>query len=399
MQYLNNFRIILGITGGIAAYKSAELVRLLRKSGAQVRVVMTKGAQAFITPLTLQALSGHKVHDDLLDVETEAAMGHIELARWADAVVIAPASANFIAKLAHGLADDLLSTLCLATQAPIAIAPAMNQQMWHNIATQENLKCLQERGIKQFGPDAGEQACGDIGLGRLLEPTDLLLAITGLFKTGDLSNKSVLITAGPTHEIIDPVRFITNHSSGKMGFALAEAARDAGANVTLITGPVSLATPPGIDRINVTNASEMFDAVMEHIDHADVFIANAAVSDYRCEQIASQKLKKSSERVTLNLIPNPDILSEVANRTKKPFCVGFAAETEKIIEHAEQKLKNKSCDMIVANLVNEEGIGFGSDHNAVTVITPKEKFEISKSSKKQIARQLIQLITKGINHE
>lgn len=393
MERLVNKRILLGVTGGIAAYKSAELVRRLQDAGAEVRVVMTQGAQEFITPLTMQALSGHPVHTDLLDPSAEAAMGHIELARWADLVLIAPASANFMARMAHGHGSDLLSTLCLATGAPIAIAPAMNQQMWANTATQKNLLMLQEKGVHVFGPGAGSQACGEVGPGRMLEPEDITLRAANVFDHNLLSGCHVVITAGPTREAIDPVRYITNQSSGKMGYAVAEAAAEAGARVTLISGPVNLPTPTRVHRIDVVRADEMYDASMAVVgEGCDVFIATAAVADYRPTITADHKIKKSTEEIHLTLVKNPDIVAAVAAHARRPFTVGFAAETHDVITYAQRKLENKHLDMIATNDVSGENVGFNSDNNALTVIWPGGHKVLPLAAKRQIAKQLIELI-------
>ncbi|MBP21550.1 MAG: phosphopantothenoylcysteine decarboxylase/phosphopantothenate--cysteine ligase [Polaribacter sp.] len=393
MHRLVNKRILLGVTGGIAAYKAADLVRRLQDVGAQVRVVMTQGACEFITPLTMQALSGHPVHTTLLDPTAEAAMGHIELARWADLVLIAPASANFMARLAHGHGNDLLATLCLATGAPIAIAPAMNQQMWADTSTQKNLLILQEKGIKVFGPGSGSQACGEIGAGRMLEPLEILQHAAEVFDYQLLTGKHVVITAGPTREAIDPVRYITNKSSGKMGFALAEAAAEAGARVTLIAGPVNLPTPSRVDRVDVSRAVDMFDACMKTVDEGcDVFIATAAVADYRPTVTADHKIKKSTEEIHLTLVKNPDIVASVAEHDKRPFTVGFAAETRDVVAYAQAKLVNKKLDMIATNDVSGSNVGFNSDNNALTVIWPGGHKVLPLASKAQIAKQLIELI-------
>lgn len=392
MGRLTNRQIVVGITGGIAAYKSAELVRRLQDHGAAVRVVMTRSAQEFITPLTLQALSGYPVHTDLLDPAAEAAMGHIELARWADLVLVAPASADFIARLCHGHADDLLSTLCLATAAPLAVAPAMNQGMWGDEATQANIATLRQRRVTILGPAEGSQACGDVGPGRMLEPDRLAQLAAEVFPSRALDRSRVLITAGPTREPIDPVRYISNHSSGKMGFALARAAVDAGAEVTLIAGPVTLATPEHVHRVDVESAEQMYAAVQAHAAACDVFIAAAAVADYRPASSADQKIKKSQEQMTLTLVRNPDIVAAVAGRAPKPFTVGFAAETEQLLEHARAKLERKNLDMIVANNVAAEGIGFNSDDNAVTVLWRNGEIAFSQRSKSQLARDLIEVI-------
>ena len=393
MQRLVNKRILLGVTGGIAAYKAADLVRRLQDAGAQVRVVMTQGACEFITPLTMQALSGHPVHTTLLDPAAEAAMGHIELARWADLVLIAPASANFMARLAHGHGNDLLSTLCLATGAPIAIAPAMNQQMWADTSTQKNLLILQEKGIHVFGPGSGSQACGDVGAGRMLEPLEIIQQAAEVFDYSLLTGKHVVITAGPTREAIDPVRYITNKSSGKMGFALAEAAAEAGARVTLIAGPVNLPTPNRVDRIDVVRAVDMYETCMEVVETGcDVFIATAAVADYRPTVTADHKIKKSTEEIHLTLVKNPDIVASVAEHNKRPFTVGFAAETQDVMAYAQGKLVNKKLDMIATNDVSGSNAGFNSDNNALTVIWPGGHKVLPLASKTQIAKQLIELI-------
>lgn len=393
MQRLVNKRILLGVTGGIAAYKSADLVRRLQDAGAEVRVVMTQGACEFITPLTMQALSGHPVHTDLLDPRAEAAMGHIELARWADLVLIAPASANFLARLAYGHGNDLLTTLCLATGAPVAVAPAMNQQMWADTATQKNQLILQEKGIHIFGPGAGSQACGEVGPGRMQEPMEIIQQVAEVFDYDLLTGKHVVITAGPTREPIDPVRYLTNRSSGKMGFALASAAAEAGARVTLIAGPVVLDTPNRVQRIDVVRAEDMFEASMKTVDDGcDIFISTAAVADYRPTVTADHKIKKSTEEIHLTLVKNPDIIASVARHEKRPFTVGFAAETRDVIEYAQGKLKNKKLDMIATNDVSGTNVGFNSDNNALTVIWPGGHKVLPLASKAQIAKQLVELI-------
>lgn len=389
---LTHRQILLGITGGIAAYKAAELVRRLQDAGASVRVVMTQAAQAFITPLTLQALSGHPVHTDLLDPAAEAAMGHIELARWADLILVAPASADFMARLASGQGDDLLATLCLASAAPVALAPAMNQGMWRDPATQANAALLTKRGIHLLGPGSGSQACGDVGPGRMLEPDELLEHTAALFETRLLEGRRVVITAGPTREALDPVRYISNHSSGKMGFALAEAAVDAGARVLLIAGPVHLPTPARVQRQDVVSAEEMHAACMAQLEDCDIFIATAAVADYRPARPAEQKLKKSADTMTVELVRNPDIVATVAAHPSPPFTVGFAAETERLEEHARDKLVRKRLDMIVANDVAADGIGFGSDDNAAVALWPAGERHFARRSKRQLARELVQLI-------
>lgn len=395
MQRLLNKRIVLGVSGGIAAYKSAELVRRLKDAGADIRVVMTRAAHEFITPLTLQALSGNPVHGDLLDPAAEAAMGHIELARWADLVLIAPTTADLMARLVTGRGDDLLTTLVLATDAPIALAPAMNQAMWRDPATQANLHTLLQRDFKIFGPAAGEQACGDIGVGRMLEAVEIAAHCADCFESGLLSGRHVLINAGPTREAIDPVRYISNHSSGKMGFALAEAAAEAGARVTLVAGPVNLPTPPRVTRIDVVSAVEML-AACEAALPADLFIASAAVADYRPATCASGKLKKdpsNNDGMLLELIRNPDILAALANHAQRPWCVGFAAETDNVLAYASDKLTRKNLDLIIANDVSQPGIGFNSDDNAVTLIDRSlSQQALPHASKQQLARQIITFI-------
>lgn len=392
MFSLANKHIVLGVTGGIAAYKSADLVRRLRDAGAEVRVVMTRAACEFIGVLTLQALSGHKVHIDLLDADAEAAMSHIELARWADAVLIAPATANTLAKIAQGLADDLLSTLCLASKAPLCIAPAMNHVMWSDANTRANIELLQQRGVKIFGPASGAQACGETGEGRMQEPLQLVEQLSQIFQSGALQGRKVLITAGPTHEAIDPVRFIANRSSGKMGFALAAAAVEAGAHVTLISGPVALPAPGRVIRMDVESAADMHTAVMRHIHAQDIFIGCAAVADYRPATTQLQKIKKSDAPLQLDLVKNPDILADVAALEQPPFCVGFAAETENLRTHAQQKLVAKRLQIIAANDVTKPDSGFNSDYNALHVFWPGGDTLLGTASKQQIARQLIALI-------
>lgn len=398
MSSLTNKRILLGVTGGIAAYKSAELVRRLQDAGASVQVVMTAAAQEFITPLTMQALSGNPVHTTLLDPAAEAGMGHIQLARWADLVLIAPASADFIARLVQGQGDDLLTTLCLATPAPIAVAPAMNQGMWRNASTQANVEVLRQRKIHIFGPAAGEQACGDIGPGRMLEALELVDAAAELFISGSLAGKKVVITAGPTREAIDPVRYISNHSSGKMGYALAQAAVEAGAHTVLISGPTQLIAPERVEFIPVTTAEEMLAASLRQTPGCDVFIAAAAVADYRPAQIATHKIKKTAEAQTmlLELVKNPDIVATIAALQQKPFTVGFAAESENLLVYAQQKLTNKNLDLMIANNIATTGIGFNSDDNAVTVIDKTQQQELTQRSKQQLARDLIAIIAQKI---
>jgi phosphopantothenoylcysteine decarboxylase/phosphopantothenate--cysteine ligase len=393
MSSLANKHILLGVTGGIAAYKSADLVRRLQDAGASVQVVMTPAAQEFITPLTLQALSGNPVHTALLDPEAEAGMGHIQLARWADLVLIAPATADFMARMTQGMGNDLLTSICLATAAPIALAPAMNQGMWRNAATQHNLEQLIARKIHIFGPADGGQACGDIGPGRMLEPLQLVDAAASLFSTGSLAGKKVVITAGPTREAIDPVRYLSNHSSGKMGYALAEAAAEAGARTILISGPTQLKTPARVERIDVTSAADMYAASMAAAEGCDLFIAAAAVADYRPAQVAEQKLKKSSEdSITLTLVKNPDIVASIAALPNKPFTVGFAAESEKLLDYGRAKLERKKLDLVIANNISDSQIGFNSDDNAVTLIDQSTTQELSQRSKQQLARELIALL-------
>jgi phosphopantothenoylcysteine decarboxylase/phosphopantothenate--cysteine ligase len=390
---LVNRQILLGITGGIAAYKAAELLRRLQDCGADVRVVMTPAATEFITPLTLQALSGHPVHTVLLDPEAESGMGHIELARWADLLLVAPASADFMARLVQGQGNDLLSTICLATNAPIVLAPAMNQAMWKNAATQANANTLRQRGVTLWGPADGVQACGDTGPGRMLEVGDLLPKIAAQFDTGVLAGKRVLITAGPTREALDPVRYISNHSSGKMGFALARACADAGAVTTLIVGPVVLPTPSRVKRIDVISAQDMFDAVMAGVDAADIVIAAAAVADYRPASISSGKIKKAGvETMTLELVKNPDIVATVAVLANAPFTVGFAAETESVEQYARDKMQRKQLDMIVANDVSRSDVGFGSEDNAAVVFWPGGAETYQKMSKTQLSKNLVEKI-------
>ena len=391
MGILANKRILLGVTGGIAAYKSAELTRRLRAEGAEVKVVMTPAAQAFITPLTLQALSGHPVHVELLDHETEAAMSHIALARWADRIVAAPASANFIARLSHGLADDLLSTLCLASAAPLLLAPAMNQQMWLNSATQENVQRLQTRGAVLLGPAAGSQACGETGPGRMAEPDEIVRALGDSFSSGRLAGLRVLVTAGPTREFIDPVRYLSNCSSGRMGYAIARAAVEAGAEALLVSGPVALAPPERAQLVEVVSAEQMREAVLAALASCDIFISAAAVADYRSAETAPRKLKKRAAAPRLQLEKTPDILLEAASQKKPPFTVGFAAETENLAANAKQKLADKKLDMIAANQVGD-GCGFESEFNALEVHWPGGSQRLELAPKEKLARQLVELI-------
>ena len=385
-------RILLGVTGGIAAYKSAELVRRLRERGAEVQVVMTAAAREFVGALTFQALSGRPVRTDLWDSAAEAAMGHIELARWAEAVLVAPATADFLARLAEGRADDLLATLCLATAAPIAVAPAMNRLMWANAATVANVERLRQRGIQVLGPAQGEQACGEVGEGRMLEPPELADRLCALLPTaGPLSGRRVLITAGPTRERIDPVRFISNRSSGKMGFAVAQAAREAGADVVLVSGPVALPTPPGVRRVDVESAEAMLAAVQSEVEAADIFISTAAVADYRPAHPSGQKIKKTSERLTLEMERTTDVLASVAARAKRPFVVGFAAETESVEQNARAKLLKKNLDMIAANEVSHTK-GFDSEDNHLIVLSRNARQDLGSGPKLALARELVRLI-------
>jgi phosphopantothenoylcysteine decarboxylase/phosphopantothenate--cysteine ligase len=386
-------RVLLGVTGGIAAYKSPDLVRRLRERGAEVQVVMTAGAGRFITALTLQAVSGRPVRDSLWDETAEAAMSHIELARWADAVLVAPATADFLARLAHGRADDLLSTLCLATSAPLYLAPAMNQQMWANPATTANVALLKDRGLTILGPGEGDQACGETGPGRMLEPEQLAeLTLSQLKANRVLAGQRVVVSAGPTRERLDPVRFISNRSSGKMGYAIAQAARDAGATVILVSGPVSIGPPSGVEFVSVESAQQMYDAVHSAIAAADIYIGAAAVADYRAPAIAVQKIRKSSEKMQLELVKAPDILASVAAlKTGRPFVVGFAAETEHVEERARAKLVQKRADMIAANLVGD-GLAFDRDENSLIVLWADGREEIAHCGKPELARRLVTLI-------
>ncbi len=388
MATLTNKRLLVGVTGGIAAYKTADLIRRLREAGAETRVVMTAGAAEFITALTLQAVSGHPVHEQLLDTDAEAGMGHIELARWADAIVVAPASANFLARLVQGRADDLLTAICLAAAVPVAVAPAMNRQMWANTATQENLRTLRARKIRVFDPAEGEQACGEVGPGRLLEPIELVARTANLFATGELDGLNVVITAGPTWEAIDPVRGITNRSSGKMGYAVAVAAAEAGARVVLVSGPTALPDPPRLQTLRVTSAQEMYDAVQSRLDGTHIFIGVAAVADYRVVQIASNKIKKAAERLTLELVRNPDILAAVARRRPRIYTVGFAAETDEPEANARAKLAAKGLDLVAANRVGP-GLGFETDDNELLLVDGEGSQPLPRAPKSSLARALI----------
>ncbi len=385
-------RIILGVTGGVAAYKSPELVRRLAEQGAQVQVVMTAAAQRFVTATTFQAVSGRPVRTDLWDPEAEASMGHIELARWADLIVVAPASADFLARLATGLADDLLTTLCLATDARIVVAPAMNRLMWSNAATQANQALLLDRGVEVVGPAEGDQACGEVGPGRMVEVDEIVRLIeAGAETSAVLEGLAVMVTAGPTREAIDPVRYITNRSSGKMGFAVARAAADAGARVLLVSGPVALGTPRGVERLDVETAEQMYRVVHEHLEGIDIFIGAAAVSDYRPGKVHRQKIKKTAKSLSLDLDKCPDILASVAQREKRPFTVGFAAETEKVEENALAKLNRKQLDLIAANEVGDS-LGFDCDDNALIVFWQGGREELREAPKTALARRLVALI-------
>ena len=397
MSSLSQKRIILGITGGIAAYKSAEIARRLQDHGAEVRVIMTDSAQEFIRPLTLQALTGKPVHTDLLDTKAEAAMGHIELARWADAILVAPATANFMAELSQGTAHDLLTTVCLASSGKIIVAPAMNQAMWSQPASQENIECLKRRGITILEPDNGVQACGDIGPGRLQQPDIIVEHMGSIFDSGILSGKNVVITAGPTREAIDPVRYISNHSSGKMGYALASAMTDAGASVTLISGPVSLQCPDRCELISVVSADDMLAAASLAVKKADIFISSAAVADYRVTEVASQKIKKKSDKMSLKLSKTPDIVAILSENNPQLFVVGFAAETEQVEAHAREKLDRKQLNAIIANDVSRMDIGFNSDDNEALWIDADNSQTLSKKSKAQLAREIAVLIANKIN--
>jgi len=386
MTDIKGKRIVLGLCGGIAAYKAAELTRLLTQAGAEVQVVMTASAARFITPVTMQALSAKPVYSDLWDASIPNNMAHIELSRGCDAIVVAPASANFLAKLAHGLCDDLLSTLCLARACPLLVAPAMNMQMWDKPATQRNVKQLQADGIAILGPDSGDQACGEIGMGRMLEAEELFEEIEAYFQVRLLAGKRVLVTAGPTFEPIDTVRGITNTSSGKMGYAVARAARDAGAAVTLVSGPTALARPRGMERIDVNTAQQMFDAVMARVAKSDIFIGVAAVADYRPKEAKRHKLKKGTGEMTLELQPNPDILGTVAARRKPPFCVGFAAETENLDAYADAKRRRKKVPLLAANLAQH---AFGAEDNQLILFDDAGRHVLPHASKLALARMLV----------
>ncbi|NDA13889.1 MAG: bifunctional phosphopantothenoylcysteine decarboxylase/phosphopantothenate--cysteine ligase CoaBC [Gammaproteobacteria bacterium] len=399
MSLLRDQHIILGITGGIAAYKAAELARRLKDEGALVQVVMTDAAKSFISPLTMQAVSGRAVRDTLLDPAAEAGMGHIELGRWADLVLVAPTSADFIAKLANGMASDLLSTVCLATSAPVFLAPAMNQAMWQKPATQRNVTTLQADGIMILGPTIGDQACGDVGPGRMMEPHDILNALLAQTASGSMQGLNVVITAGPTWEALDPVRGLSNHSSGKMGYAVASAAAAAGANVHLISGPTALTPPKRVRLSSVRSAEEMFEAVQTAHSPCDIFIGVAAVADYRPQTVQTSKIKKNDDRLTLELVKNPDILSWVATQSPRPFTVGFAAETDQPIEHARNKRRNKGLDLIAVNQVGEALNPFGSDENQLVLIGQNEEIDLGRKSKAQLAIDLIETIAKKYHEQ
>lgn len=392
MAALVGRKILVGVSGGIAAYKTAQLIRLLRGAGAEVRVVMTRAAEQFITSMTLQALSGQPVRQSLFDPAHEAAMGHIELARWADLILIAPASADCMARMAAGMADDLLTTICLASEVPVALAPAMNQGMWRNPATQHNRELLVERGVILWGPAEGDQACGETGPGRMLEPEQLFQLVQDYLSGGAAQGLRVLLTAGPTRESIDPVRFLSNRSSGKMGFALAETFAAQGAQVTLVAGPVALSTPARVRRIDVESALQMESAVMAQVANCDIFIGCAAVADYRPAVVVEQKIKKLEAEREIRLVRNPDILAAVAARIPAPFTVGFAAETERPVQYAEEKRKAKGVDMIAANLVAAATGGFERDENALTVLWEGGRKELPMTNKRTLARMLVSQI-------
>jgi phosphopantothenoylcysteine decarboxylase/phosphopantothenate--cysteine ligase len=391
MDDLQGQKVLLGVTGSIAAYKSPDIVRRLKDQGAEVRVVLTASAEKLVSPTVFQAVSGEPVRGDIWDEQAEAAMGHIELAKWADLILIAPATANVIAQLAAGTADNLLTTICLATEAPVVLAPSMNQVMWNDAATQANCDVLRKRNIKLIGPDEGSQACGDVGPGRMSEPADIVSRLSRGGKSGPLEGLRVMVTAGPTREAIDPVRFVSNRSSGKMGFAVARAAADAGAEVTLVAGPVSLPTPPRVERIDVENTQQMVDAAMAEIGGLDIYIGAAAISDYRPQHAASQKIKKSADTFVLEMVKSPDLLAKIAALEDGPFAVGFAAETEKLEQHATDKLNRKQLDMIIANLVGEK-LCFDADDNEVVILWQGGRQQLPRSSKPELARQLVEVI-------
>ncbi|MBV1912888.1 MAG: bifunctional phosphopantothenoylcysteine decarboxylase/phosphopantothenate--cysteine ligase CoaBC [Cycloclasticus sp.] len=394
MNKLQHRRVLLGVTGGIAAYKAAEILRQCQIMGAEVRVVMTPAATEFITPLTFQALSGSPVHTQLLDAEEEAGMGHINLARWADVILVAPASADFIARFASGMANDLLTTLLLASEKTVMLAPAMNRAMFDDLNTQKNIRQLESQGVIILGPAEGVQACGEVGMGRMLEPEALADAVAEHFQTGELAGLNVLLNAGPTREAIDPVRYISNHSSGKMGFSLAQACVEAGAHVTLVAGPVHIPTPSGVERIDVISANEMAKAVMSKSKQADIFIASAAVVDYTPVEIADNKIKKSASEMQLTLVKTTDILTNVATEDESTFCVGFAAETDNLEVYAKDKLERKSLDMIAANWIGRDSGGFNSEYNALSVYWENGFQELESMPKPELARELVALIAK-----
>lgn len=392
MSDLKGQRVLLGVTGSIAAYKSPDIVRRLRDQGAEVRVVLTASAEKLVSPAVFQAVSGEPVRGDIWDEQAEAAMGHIELAKWADQVLIAPATANVIAQLAAGSAENLLTTICLATEAPVALAPSMNQAMWNDAATQANSDILRKRGVLFIGPAVGSQACGDVGPGRMSEPVDIVSRLSRGGDSGPLEGLRVMVSAGPTREAIDPVRFVSNRSSGKMGFAVARAAADAGAKVTLIAGPVNLPTPPGVDRIDVESTQEMCDAALERIGGIDIYVGAAAISDYRPAEAARQKIKKSADTFSLEMVKSPDLLATIAALEEGPFTVGFAAETEKLEEHATDKLNRKNLNMIIANLVGKN-LCFDADDNEVVVLWSGGRQPLPRLSKPELARRLVEVIT------
>jgi phosphopantothenoylcysteine decarboxylase/phosphopantothenate--cysteine ligase len=384
---LKGKRILLGVTGGIAAYKAAELLRLLKKEGADVRVAMTEAAGRFITPVTMQALAGERVWTDLWDPRVKDNMGHIELSRDRELIVVAPASADFMAKVAHGLADDLLSALCLARRCPLMLVPAMNVEMWENAATRRNVELLYEDDVLFAGPTAGDQACGETGLGRMIEPVEIVEELEAFFQPKQLAGKRVVVTAGPTEEPVDPVRVLTNASSGKMGYAVARAAREAGAEVTLVSGPVALATPPGVERLDVRTAQEMFEAVKKSVKSCDIFISVAAVADYRVKNRSAQKIKKGNGKdLSLELEENPDILAWVASLPKPPFCVGFAAESEKLSQHAAEKRARKKLPLIAANLAQD---ALGREENTIVLLDDRGEHPLGRGPKIELARKLL----------
>jgi phosphopantothenoylcysteine decarboxylase/phosphopantothenate--cysteine ligase len=391
MSDIQGRRVLLGVTGSIAAYKSPDIVRRLKDQGAEERVVLTASAEKLVSPTVFQAVSGEPVRGDIWDEQAEAAMGHIELAKWADLILIAPATANLIAQLAAGSAENLLTTICLASEAPVTLAPSMNQAMWRDAATQANCDVLRKRNVMFIGPDDGEQACGDVGPGRMSEPANIVSRMARGGESGPFEGLRIMVSAGPTREAIDPVRFVSNRSSGKMGFALAKAAADAGAEVTLIAGPVSLPTPPRVERIDVETTQQMCDAALANIGDMDIYIGAAAISDYRPKQAAVQKIKKSADTFTLEMLKSPDLLATIAALENCPFTVGFAAETEKLEQHATDKLKRKKLNMIVANLVGEK-LCFDADDNEVIVLWQDGRLSLPKLSKQELARQLVDVV-------